>query len=347
MTKISLRQLQPGDSEALYELFDRSPDTGQFAISPQYQIPLYKALVELGSTTVGVIAEIPNTGEVVGIGLVDIQARRINGVLSPCALLNSLIVHPSYRRQGVATQLAKWRIDYVREQLGKEATIMALIQKDNAGSLAAAQKWQAQPVGHYRNSLIRVRTTRPDVDSGLTVRAVKESELEQVAHHLNTFYQDYDFYIPQNGQSLGIWLQQSPFEEPFRQYYVAVNEKGSLLAGLSVAEHYRIVNMRVQRMPGAARLLNRVVKMVPPDGVLRQMSVNKIWFAPGHLSAARNLWEHTRWLLRNAGSHLVCSYDPGSPVPAIINPPFWLPKGASVVVAQSAMAVGDRLICYA
>jgi len=347
MTRISLRQLQPDDGDALRGLFTLSPDDGRFAIAPQYQIDPYQIFVELGSNTTGVIAELPRTGEVVGVGLVDIQERYLAGAISPCAFLHSLTVHPSYRRQGIATQLAKWRIDYARRQIGEDVPILALIQKGNTGSMAAAQKWEAQTIGHCHNSLIRIRATPPDVPMGLTVRTAKDIELEQIADSLNSFYQDYNLYIPQSRQSLAEWLQKSPFVHPFRSYYVVVDEQENILAGLAVAEQYRVVTMHVQRMPGMVKLLNHIVKMVPPDGVLRQLSINKIWFAPGRDAAARYLWEYVRWQMRDVGSHLVCSYDPLSPISAIIDPPFWLPKGTSVVVAHSSLVLDDRLVGYA
>jgi GNAT superfamily N-acetyltransferase len=345
-TQITLRPLQPDDSKSLQEMFAASPDTGRFAIAPEYQIDFYRALVELGADTTGVVATVTGDGQLVGVGLVDIQDRCLDGILSPCALLHSLNVHPAYRQQGIATQLARWRIDYIRQQFGEEATILALIQNGNIGSLAAAQKWQSQTIGQYVNSLIRTRQTPPSNDGTLTVREAENSELDFIAHQLNDFYQDYNLYVPQSGQTLANWLEQSPFERPFRRYYVVVDKREQVQAGLAIAEQYRIVTMRVQRMPAPARALNHLVHMVPPDGVLRQISVNRIWFAPGQVKAARHLWESVRWQMRDVGSHLVCAYDPGSPIPQIIQPPFWLPKGGSIVVAQTPMAISDRPVCY-
>ena len=344
MTQISLRQLQPGDGRALRELFAFTPDGGQFAISPQYQIDPCQALIELSPKSVGVVAETSDTGQIVGVGLVQIEERYLHGTLAPVAHLYALTVHPSYRRQGIAAQLAQWRITYARQKAGEDVAIFAFIQKGNAGSLAAARKWGRLIDGQYRNSLMRTRQKLPPEIAGLIIRQAKPDERGQIAQNLNTFYRGCDLYAPQTGRDLTGWLQETPFARPFRHYYVAINSQNNLLAGLAVAEQARIVTMCVQNMPAAARLLNRVVNMVPPDGILRQLSVNKIWYAPDQLPAARYLWEFLRWQLRDSGSHLLCSHDPRGPVAEVINPPFWLPKGTSGIAAHN-LTLDGRVVC--
>lgn len=345
MTQISLRQLQPGDGRALRELFAFTPDGGQFAISPQYQIDPCQALIALSPKSVGVVAEAPDTGQIVGVGLVQIEDRYLDGTLAPVAHLYALTVHPSYRRQGIAAQLAQWRIAYARQKAGEDVAILAFIQKGNAASLAAARKWGRLTDGQYRNSLIRTRQKPPPETAGLIIRQAKPDEYDQIAQNLNTFYRDYDLYAPQTGRDLTDWLQKTPFARPFRHYYVAVDNQNNLLAGLAVAEQSRIVTMRVQNTPVTARLLNRVVNMAPSNGILRQLSVNKVWYAPEQLPAGRQLWEFLRWRLRDRGSHLLCSHDPRGPVAKVINPPFWLPKGTSGIAAHN-LTLNGRLVCH-
>ena len=342
---IRLRPLRPSDGDALRQLFVESPDSGRFSVAAKYQIDPYLAVTSLNSQGTGVVAEVEkaNGNQIVGLGLVQTGNCYLDGSLHPYGLLNSLIVHPDYRRQGVAVGLAQWRIDYVQHTLGKEAVIMAFIQKGNGGSLAVAQKWGGQMNGLYCNSLVNMRQKAPKRTAGWLVREATADEYDQIAQNLNTFYRNYNLYTPQTAQSLTNWLNETPFTRPFRHYYLLVDSQNKLLAGCAVAKQYQIVTMNVKRMPAPVHLLNQVVKMVPPDGVLRQMSVSKIWYAPEQLPAARYLWESVRWQLRANGSHLLCSYDPRGPVPAIIKPPFWLPKGTSNIVVQN-MKLSDRLI---
>lgn len=342
---IRLRPLRPSDGDALRQLFVESPDSGRFSIAAKYQIDPYLAVTSLNSQGAGVVAEVQkaNGRQIVGLGLVQTGICYLDGRLHPYGLLNSLIVHPDFRQQGVAASLAQWRIGYVQETLGQEAVIMAFIQKGNTASLAAAQKWGGQMNGQYGNSLIGMRGKPPQSVPEWTVREASEDEYAQIAENLNAFYQNYNLYTPQTAQSLKKWLRETPFAQPFRHYYLLEGGRNELLAGCAVAEQSRIVTMNVQRMPAALQLLNQFVKMVPPSGILRQMSVSKVWYAPEQLPAARYLWESLRWQLRDRGSHLLCSYDPRGPIPAVIKPPFWLPKGTSNFVVQN-MTLSDRLI---
>ena len=130
MIDINLRRLESTDGKALAELFSFSPDGGQFAISPRYQIDPYQALIELAPDSAGIVAERTDTGEIVGVGLVQIGDRFLAG---PCAALHSLTVHPSYRQQGIATRLAQWRIAYAREQMGEGGLFWPLSKKGIAG----------------------------------------------------------------------------------------------------------------------------------------------------------------------------------------------------------------------
>lgn len=343
LKNITLREVGPDDGEALRVLSLLSPDGGRFAIYPEFQINPYDVFFKLGTDTTGVLAEIPQTGTVVGFGLVDIQERYLNETLLPCATLHSLNVHPAYRRQGVATQLGRWRIEYAEKRIGSEGGILALIQKGNAGSLAAAQKWNAKPLGQYCNRLIRTREYPPTEVAGLTVRPAEPSELEQIAQGLNDFYQGYNLHTPHTGRLLKLWLDSGPFPTPFRTYHVVVDSQNSILAGLAIAEQCRLVTMRVQHMPNPVKLLNKFVKMVPENGIVKQINVSKLWFADGRLAAAIYLWESIRWQMRTFGTHLVCSYDPTSSLPEIIRPPRWLPKGSSFVMAHSSF-VTDNVV---
>jgi len=345
MTEISLRRLESTDGEALATLFSFSPDGGQFSISPRYQIDPYQALIDLAPNSAGVVAELLDTGEIVGVGLVQIENRLLAGTPVACAALHSLTVHPSYRQQGIASRLAAWRVAYAREQVGQGGAILAFIQKGNSGSLATSEKWGGVRAQHIRNSLIRTRQKRPTAVSGLTIRKAVPAEYEQIAHALNVFYEEYDLYIPHTAEKLSGWLAETVFKRPFRHYYVAVDSEDNILAGLAVAEQFRVVTMHVQNMPAPVRLLNQLVKMVPSDGILRQLSISKIWYAPEQLATAQFLWESMRWQLRDVGSHLLHSYDSRSHVAKIISPPFWMPKGAAVIVGETTAEMGERLIC--
>src|SRR5690606_4996571 len=147
---------------------------------------------------------------------------QLNGNMRPYALLSNLIVHPEYRGQGIATQLAAWRIDYARQKLGEDVAILASIQEKNSSSMAAATKWSHQILGHYVSCALPV-LQKSAYQGNHLFRIVNAFELETIANGLNLFYQDYNLYIPETGETLAAWLQRSPLERPFRQYHVVTD----------------------------------------------------------------------------------------------------------------------------
>lgn len=343
---VTLRQMQPADGQALAALFAHSPDGGRFAIAARYHIDPYLAMHALDPGVVGVVAERPSTGDLVGMALVRLGECCVDGEKRPYALLTSLMVHPDYRRQGIAAQLVQWRVAYARRRLGKETLLLAFIQEGNDASLAVAQKWAQQIGGELQSGLVRVRSKPPRSVAGVTVRAAQSADLASIAAGMNEFYRAYALYRPETAVTLSAWLQTSPFDTPIRRIFVAETKAGEIVAGLAVTEQCRLTTMEVQQMPGLVRLLNKVVRMVPPDGVLRQLGVSKVWYAPGRQDAAQYLWQSIRWQSRHQGSHLVCSYDPRGALPDVLRLPFWLPKGSSVLAATGPVPFKDDWLLY-
>lgn len=339
-----VRLLQPSDGPKLRQLFESSPDNGRFAINACYQIDPYQAIQALHADTIGVVAEIQ--GSLVGLGLVEFGDCCVSGEKRSYASLHSLLVHPSHRNQGIANRLAQERIALARERIGEGGLILASIQENNSASLLAAQKWSQQQVGSIQSILMRVRNKAPKPSlEGIAVRPARPSEYAEIATSLNRFYQCYDFYEPQTAESLSDWLKQTPFDYPVRTYFVAVNHDEEIVAGLAVTRQCQIVSMEVKRLPLPLTLLNLIVKMVPEDGILRQLSVTKLWYAPEQTAAAQHLWETVRWQSRVWGTHITCFYDPRSPIPEVLRVPKWLPKADFTVVSTgSQLTGGERLI---
>jgi len=334
-----LRPLQPADGPALAALNTASPDTGRFAVAPNYHIDPLEATQALDPDSVGIAATKSGVPGLLGAGFVQAGQCQVQGRLLPFGLLHSLIVHPAYRGQGIAQQLTEWRLKYTYEKLGDEHLKLALIQENNEPSLATARKWCKQLDGQLQTAVLPTRDKPVTQLSGVTVRPIHVTELEQVAQGLNCFYQEYELYTPETAISLATWLQQSPFSQPIRHYYAAVNKQGDLLAGLAVIEQCKVMTMHVTKMPGIVHGLNKLVRMVPKDGILRQLSISKLWFAPDQHQAASYLWETVRWHLREKGTHLVITFDPRSPVPKLVRLPFWLPRANFIVAAAGPVPI--------
>jgi GNAT superfamily N-acetyltransferase len=325
---VALRPMVPEDGEALAQLALASPDTGMIQIAPRYHLDAYQATLALfsGADTVGFVAEDSATEQIVGSGFLSFDCLNYEGQLRECAWLHNLQVHPAYRKQGIATRLAERRVARGRERVGENGVIAASIQQGNTGSFKVAQTWCQQLVGEVKNGAVGMRQKPPRPLSGVRIRAAEPEDLPLIADELNRFYDTWNFYVPRTGQSLAEWLAQTPFDSPFRHYYVAEDNAGHLLAGIAVVEECRIADLQVEHLPMILQLLNKVVKLVPQDGTMRQLAVSKMWYAPGELETARHLWETVRWQWRDRGSTITFAYDPKSTFKEIFKTPLWIPQ---------------------
>ena len=75
------------------------------------------------------------------VDLANFDQCRIEGGMIPSALFNTLMVHPDFRRQGVARRLSEWRMEQARLRLGDKGVMMADIQMGNKASDRTVKKW--------------------------------------------------------------------------------------------------------------------------------------------------------------------------------------------------------------
>lgn len=337
------RSMEPGDGPKLAALFRANPDNGRIAISPQYQIDPYQALQIQYPSTCGLVAE--RRGKIIGFGLVRFGVCQVNGKERPYAWLNSLMVDTDHRQQGLGKELALRRVALARERVGEQGLILTSVQSKNMASLAIAEQWADLSIGQLQSILVKTGTKTPAPKAGVQVREAGQDELGLVAHGLNQFYANFALYEPQSTDLLAAWLRQAVGGEPLNKCFIALNQQQKIVAGLMLSQQHRLMAMHVDRLPKAIGTLNKLVKMVPPDNVLRQMAVSRIWHLPGYQQAAQALWQTVRWQVRAWGSHLTCFFDPQSSLPDILQPPKWLPKASFTVMGQGDLAgVKDKLI---
>ena len=344
-TGIAYRQLEDTDGAAFAELSENSPDTGIVGVVPKYHIDAFQEISLNHENVIGVVANTSGFQGIVGAGLIGFGKCFFEDNYVDYALLHSLIVHPEFRRQGIATELANRRYKLALEKIGNDALILAGIQKGNSGSLATSQKWCQQISGIIQSNVVRMRNKPPVHNENITVRLAELNDLDEIIRHQNNFYQNYNFYSPDSPEKLIDWLAQTPFETPFRHYCVAVDSQANILAGLVIKEQYRLVSMQITRMPAWANFINRFLSIVPPDGILKQLSIEKFWFTENRLEEARHLWETIRWEWRDRGSSFVYMFDPRSPISEALRLPRWMPKSSfTFAIGGSKKMSKERLV---
>jgi len=324
---IIFRPIVATDSEALRHISSAAPDTGRIQISPDYHLDTYESLLSTDpDNTSGFIAIQQHPQEnAVGSGWATSGHGQFNQQEHPYTLLHNLVVHPEHRNQGIASQLARKRIENA-QQTTPDSLILAFIQQGNISSLTAAQKWSAHLVGALNSGVTPMRSRPPRQQKGVVIRSPEPSEFAKIAGQLDTFYADHDLYTPHTADTLTKWLAQSPFETPYHHYRIAIDNNGQIVAGLAVIEQYRVKSMHIQHMPRAIYWLNKIIKLLPSNNRLKPLSVTKGWFAKDQQQAAQFLWETIRWEWRQKANVIFFMTDPRCPLNDMIQAPFWMPR---------------------
>jgi GNAT superfamily N-acetyltransferase len=331
VANLALREATEADGPAIERLAAASADTGAIRFSPRFaRNPVEVARLARPGIR-WVLAE--RGGELAGGGQVSFGELELEGELRPYALLSTLMVHPSHRRQGVARALTDWRL----EQAG-DRVIVAGIQSSNAGSFANARRWATQVFGALATPPIRMRARSPRLH--VEVREAGGDDWAAAAAGLARFEAGWNLRVPETAAGLEAWAALEPFGMALRHYLVAV-DGGEVVAGASFAEAGRLSSFHVEHLPPALRTLNLALRIVPRDGVMRQVGVARFWHAPGRADAARELFENARWRFRDAGNALLPSLDLRGPLRHVLPLKPWTPRAVSSVAVRSPVQVDE------
>lgn len=345
MSEVVFRPLERADHAAVLALIAESPDTGSITFKPVYKANITDAYTARRGDWRGVIAE--SGGKAVGLGVVGFEETQLEGKVYPAAYLFSLVVHPAFRRQGIASKLAAWRLERARERVGSDGVIYAHIQKGNEGSLRNSQKWRNQFLEELNTVPVKTLDRPPTPQTGVVIRQAQDGDLDQVAARLNAFYADYHFYTPETAESLRHWLDVKIEGRPVNQYWIATDPQGNLLAGIGATMQTAYMDLHVVKMPTPIRLLNVVMKVVPPDGVLRSIDVHKAWFREGQVEAAHQLWETVRYQSRTIANTITVGFDPRSPITQMFAVPGWMPRARLGMAVHAPVTLSADKLIYA
>jgi GNAT superfamily N-acetyltransferase len=338
---VIVREAGPRDEAGLAALAAASPDGGAVAFTPEQHVPA-REIARDHEISECFVAEAD--GVIAGTGRLDIGTCRFEGDDVRYALLSTLRVHPDYRRRGIATELTDQRLRRAAELAGRDVVAVAYIQAGNAASLGNARRWATQIGGRLVVTPVPMRRRPPRPRPGLTVQPAADTELAEIAAAIDASYAGHDFARRWDETRLAGWLAASPFPDPVNHCLVVTDRSGRLLAGLGLHEEGRLFSLVIGHLPAHLRAANAALHVVPRDGRMRNLVADKAWFAPGQLDAARYLWEVTRWEWRGAGTSLLLTHDPRSPVHDVVAARPWLPTTTATVAVRSRRPMHPQTI---
>ena len=291
------------EATAIAALHEASPDGGAVGFRVRSHLDPGAAEPSVHRRSLDVVAEVPGAG-LVGAARLSTGFLRASGQRRPYALLSSLVVHPAHRGRGVASALARWRVDQAALVAGEGAVVLANVQHGNVGSAANAARWADGWTGAAVTAPLTM-LARPPRGSRFRVRDATGSDADAVASGHGAFTAGHVLAHEWTGRSLPDWLEASAING----YRVATDARGTVVAGMAVREEALVRSLEVTRLPVAIAAANLVLRAIPPDRVLRNVVVDHLWFAPGYVAAAADLLRQTRWEWRDRGSHLLVTLD--------------------------------------
>lgn len=344
---LQLRPLTEPDGPALAGLSFSAPVNGGIGYAANYYVDAVRGARALYGDMDGVAATPPGSTRMVGVGITRYGDCLYEGDLLPFALIGNLVVHPDFRNQGLIEALVEWQIQKARERVGEGGLLMANYQR---GNLAYDRVFRRVLKGRAGPLLYHVLRGLPDAPTapglnGLSVGPLGEDELEQFSARLNAFYEGFNFHQPASPATLSEQIARTPFTSPIRHAYAAVDARGNLLAGLLVNEEYRVRELEIRSLPASLALINRVLRIIPAGGAVREVLLNHVWFQPGQARAARHMIDTVRWIWANRATSFSTLIDPRGPLDALIPRRPWSVTTRTVLAVQGPRPMnGGRLI---
>lgn len=314
-----VRTMAHQDGPAIKLLDETIPGSGTSSVIYRYLFDPYEVMMALHPGAMAVVAEDPSDGSIAGMAFMSMHTGRFQGEIRPFGHIYGLVVHPNHRRRGLATTIYMKLLENARKAGGPETMIVATIQENNEGSLRAAKTWATQIVpGRIRVVSARMTSTSPKIPRGLIVRTAVENDWSTIVGNLNAFYSTAEFYKARTAQDSAEYHARRPFGFQLRDYLVATDEKGAILAGAGVVFDGLVRTGIFPSLHGLPKLINSIRHQVPSQGVLKRISLRELWHVSGREDAARALWRSATWMLRDRGNRLISVLDSKGPLADIL-----------------------------
>ncbi|MCO8278043.1 GNAT family N-acetyltransferase [Actinoplanes sp. TRM 88003] len=342
LDKIRMEIANSSDYTEIQQLADASSDGGKLNFRRERHLPETHSDSGIHDRVLNIIVRDPDSDVMIGAGKMSIGECWFAGEWRPYAFVHSAIVHPSYRRRGIASRLAKFVTQLAENEAGKGVVTVAHIQTGNKASEAANRHWASENAGRITLMMVPMLTSPPKRRPEIEIRPANEDDLDQIAEAL--LKRRWSFSIRWSPEKLRRWLSTSPSSQPINHYVVATDSRGRLLAGIGLREEGLVQSYVVEHPSPSFRLVNHFFRVLPADGRLRNVITDKFWYADGHRDAARGLWETIRWEWRDRGTNLLSAHDPRGPIHTLVKPGLWFPSTSGTVMIHSSQSADKGLI---
>ncbi|MCB9766172.1 MAG: GNAT family N-acetyltransferase [Alphaproteobacteria bacterium] len=301
----------PADAPRIAALL-AEPQSAGLSVARVFSCDLWRFMAVFAEGAGGVLALAGDT--LVGVLLIERRPVQWNGVVRKGVLVDTLSVHPRWRRQGVATRLQVAALQVYADSV-RDAIVHGVFQVDNQASLDMVRPnlgWVSEPL----DAVLLRPAPRPPSAPGIEARLARDDERAAFAEGANRYFAEHLLHTPLSEASLQELLHCS-IDDQGSHDVVVVTEGGRVVGGARVLVTAPLEQHRVVGQAPADRLRWWLGGLSHWDGGMRTVRVRGLWFAPGHAQAAGVLLDHIRHRWGRLGG-LALGADPREPAHAVV-----------------------------
>jgi N-acetylglutamate synthase-like GNAT family acetyltransferase len=242
-----IREATPDDNNELQELQAKCPQ-GKTLIVSTVNTPDFFARVKAYESYKVYVACIDD--HIIGSGTCVIRNAIVNGQIHRVGYLFQIFVNPEYRRKGVASELFRYREDYLTQQ--GAALAYALIMEGNIPSMRYVE---SQGFKLHRTLVMPALPVfkEMDVPSNGNIRPVRTEDLAKVAELLNETWRDHELYEPTSAQTLSQFIRRTPGYS--YDNLLVLENQGEILSCMGFWDWNRIMRVTVEALSLKMRMI--------------------------------------------------------------------------------------------
>jgi ribosomal protein S18 acetylase RimI-like enzyme len=258
----TIRDVELGDEPALGALERAAPDSGAFVVQLDLRIG-YLELVARYPNVHGYVAVAPVSGRAVGMLFSSVAPIQWNGSVVPGVYLFSLRVHPSARRQGVATALIERAWARARADDGAEVAWAGVMD----GNRASARTFARAGFAGLSDVAIRMLVPAPRFlhanRSAHIARAATPADLPALAEALNRAHAAHNLWRPVTVETLTAELL--TVRHTLDDVHLVLGADQDILAAGAVFDIARVAGFRLLGHRSLPTTWNRALaRLAPP-----------------------------------------------------------------------------------
>jgi len=317
---VEIREATQNDNEALLGLQKKCPMGVDFVVAVDSSPDYFARSRPLQNWHVFVAIE---NQQIIGSIACTIDTRQIQGKPTKTAFLYGMIVDPTKRRTGVATQLQQHIEKYLSKQ--KVSLCHLLVMEENIPSIRLCQKNGFQHIKDSpRFSLMVYKPMKPQNEAN--IKPMMPEDIKDVVAMMNETYLDHDFYMPYTEETFKAYIQKLPQNN--QENILLLKQGENIQACLGYWDFNKIIrdrvlklNTRLSAIAFPIRFLGLFTKMpkIPKPGeTLKQWYLFPVAYKD--VTALTELIKHVNNLaLKNNITTLVTAQDDQSPLVNILS----------------------------